>query len=780
MQIKSKQTKLGIKTAIVQFISQLSLAGAAFGLLATSANAEMVTLGAEGILFRIDTDTLALSGAPQGYDPRVLSDPAINAETSDLVASAIAANWISITEDGMFRISAVVANRALEMSFLSLRSGQLNWPVSAPLTDVQYALPILGEGRRVPANDEDWGSFLHNVLNGLPAAEHQTQNFFTEQNQEYSTTWLLKTPWDANVTYTTQKGLLSVGFQHEFTRLNLDRAYQVSVQFGPANWIDGALINREHLKNTGGFKTLQEKISERPDVAKLAGAPHIYLWEKGPLKPEDVKSWRRFVRIFGNRRKDPGTLSHSLWSAMPDDLLDAVDLAVTEAQGPDGWVSKYSRGVLIHAINAALPDSVLRIPVNPLPGGHDPEAGPGYMLAVREALSTEFNDSLNLAETWGSGMSKSVIAGLSAAGIQTAWLGVENWLDAIWHPEAVALTIEKGYLIGTYDSYASAHAETETFTWQTAQMGTDIFEAGRYQDRTGKPVTGFHGKGVYVNPVAVENYAQSRIKAVSATAGLNSYFLDVDGTGLVFEDYTEGRVTDRRGVYEATKRRLAFASQGLGLVLGSETSTAAFAAKLDFSHGITTPVFDWMDPRMRRNPAPKYYIGNYWPIEAPDRFFEPTQAPPLMERVIYDPAFRLPLFQIALHDAVVTTHHWHFGSLKPKGQQSVNQLFELLYMVPPLYHLSHKTMARDMPEITSQVAAFAPLHKRLMTQAMTEFRFLSDNYLLQETRFADESVLIANFGSKAAMLPDGYILAAVSVMARLPGEEPIIISPAAR
>lgn len=67
-----------------------------------------------------------------------------------------------------------------------------------------------------------------------------------------------------------------------------------------------------------------------------------------------------------------------------------------------------------------------------------------------------------------------------------------------------------------------------------------------------------------------------------------------------------------------------------------------------------------------------------------------------------------------------------------------------------------------------------------MTQAMTEFRFLSDNYLLQETRLADGSVLIANFGSKAAMLPDSYMLEAVSVMARLTGEEPIIIRPAAR
>lgn len=765
-------------------MTRLGLAGLITCLLASVVNApahaEIVDFRGDGVEFRIDTDRLALSGAPDGHDTRVMSLAAMDAQTQGLAASATDARWTAITQDGSYDVQATFADGVLDISITSMQVGILNWPVSNPLADVGYALPILGEGRRVPADDEDWQLFLKEVLDGLPAAEHLSQTFFTEQNPDYSATWLLRTPWDADVTYSTPVDLLSVGFRHEFTPLNLAEAYQINVRFGPANWIDGALINRAHLQEIGIFRSLEDKIAQRPAIARLAGAPHIYLWEKGPLKALDVAAWRRFVRIFGARRHEPGTFSHALWqvmlNGMPDDMRADIEAALEDAQGEEGFVSNYSRGVMIYAVNSALPQAVPRQPVDPLAGGHDPAAGLGHIMDIRAALALEFGDSLSPPETWGGGMSTGLVESLSNAGIQHAWLGVENWLDAIWHNEAVSMARDAGYLVGTYDSYASAHAEDQEGSWQTAQMGTSIFEGAGYLDQSGTAVTGFLGRGAYVNPVAAQDYARSRIQAVATAAGLNSYFLDVDGTGLVFEDYTEGRQTTRTQAYQAILSRMAFTSGDLGLVLGSETGTAAFAGQLDFAHGIATPVFDWMDPRMRRNPDPEFYIGNYWPAEAPDRFFTPTPVPPRMERVIYDPAFRLPLFQIALHDAVVTTHHWHFGSLKAEGQQQRNALFELLYMVPPLYHLSHATSERDLPAIIEHVAAFAPLHERLMTQAMTGFRFLSQDHLVQETRFADGSVLIANFRSEAFFLPDGIELSAMSVIAMLPGQAPMILS----
>ena len=55
----------------------------------------------------------------------------------------------------------------------------------------------------------------------------------------------------------------------------------------------------------------------------------------------------------------------------------------------------------------------------------------------------------------------------------------------------------------------------------------------------------------------------------------------------------------------------------------------------------------------------------------------------------YDPRFRLPLYQIVFHDSVITTNHWGAGSLKFENAIETLALLELLYNVPPLYHLKY-------------------------------------------------------------------------------------------
>ncbi len=39
-------------------------------------------------------------------------------------------------------------------------------------------------------------------------------------------------------------------------------------------------------------------------------------------------------------------------------------------------------------------------------------------------------------------------------------------------------------------------------------------------------------------------------------------------------------------------------------------------------------------------------------------------------------------------DSVIATHHWSFASLKATDCAETVELLELLYQVPPLYHLN--------------------------------------------------------------------------------------------
>ncbi|RUQ44148.1 hypothetical protein D8M30_17290, partial [Corynebacterium pseudodiphtheriticum] len=128
-----------------------------------------------------------------------------------------------------------------------------------------------------------------------------------------------------------------------------------------------------------------------------------------------------------------------------------------------------------------------------------------------------------------------------------------------------------------------------------------------------------------------------------------------------------------------------------------------------------------------------------------------------------------PLYQAVFHGSVITTHHWLFDSLKLSNVRAENALTQLLYNVPPLYHLSASTVKQRLPVMVRQDRFFRPLHQRLATQALTDFRWLTADRQVQQTTFADGTRLVANF---AAEEKDGY--AGRSVTALVAGEKPVV------
>lgn len=132
--------------------------------------------------------------------------------------------------------------------------------------------------------------------------------------------------------------------------------------------------------------------------------------------------------------------------------------------------------------------------------------------------------------------------------------------------------------------------------------------------------------------------------------------------------------------------------------------------------------------------------------------------------------FRLPLYQIALHDSLVSTHHWEYGSLKFSSERDVTALLQLLYMVPPLYHLNDQVIPRDLPLIGAYDKVFRPLHERLFIQAMDDFQVLSGDRLLQRSTFADGTLITVNFSVRSSRTPEGRQLPPLSAHVVVPGE----------
>ena len=82
---------------------------------------------------------------------------------------------------------------------------------------------------------------------------------------------------------------------------------------------------------------------------------------------------------------------------------------------------------------------------------------------------------------------------------------------------------------------------------------------------------------------------------------------------------------------------------------------------------------------------------------------------------------------------------------------------ELLYNVPPLYHLNLAEWKKHNGFITKQYAFFSPLHRKGALLPMTKFAWLTDDRQVQQTQFGDELQLTANFGDKPFTIDDAPI-----------------------
>jgi hypothetical protein len=183
-----------------------------------------------------------------------------------------------------------------------------------------------------------------------------------------------------------------------------------------------------------------------------------------------------------------------------------------------------------------------------------------------------------------------------------------------------------------------------------------------------------------------------------------------------------------------------------------------------------TPYFGWGDRDLETNRQSPFYLGAWHPRRQPELFFKATPLKEPYLSVHFDPATRLPLYQTVFHGSLITTHHWLFDNLKLSNVRAQNELAQLLYNVPPLYNLSADTLAQRLPIIKRHDAFFRPLHQRLATQPMTDFRWLTTDRQVQQTTFGDGTRLIANFSPHERQVED-QTFAAHSIKAFMAGGE---------
>jgi hypothetical protein len=245
----------------------------------------------------------------------------------------------------------------------------------------------------------------------------------------------------------------------------------------------------------------------------------------------------------------------------------------------------------------------------------------------------------------------------------------------------------------------------------------------------------------------------------------NSWFIDCDAYGELFDDYSPLHPATQQEDMDARLARMAWIRDSYRLVIGSEGGASYAAPVIHFAHGMMTPVIGWGDPDLRKDRNSPYFLGRAWPPDAPEMHVKQVPLKPLYRRPYYDPRFRLPLYQTVFHDSVVATHHWGFGSLKFQDQVDTVELLELLYNVPPLYHMNLDEFEKHKSLIEAHYGFFSPLHRELGMLRMTDFGWLTPDRMVQRTVFGERVEMVANFSEKGFEYR-GIVVPGRSILAR--------------
>lgn len=187
-----------------------------------------------------------------------------------------------------------------------------------------------------------------------------------------------------------------------------------------------------------------------------------------------------------------------------------------------------------------------------------------------------------------------------------------------------------------------------------------------------------------------------------------------------------------------------------GLVIGSEGGNDFAAPVIAFAHGMELPSFSWMDEDMKSNKDSEYYIGNYYNPSggAVDHFVKRIPIKEQYYTVFADPCYDIPLFRLVYNDSVITSYHWDWSTFKIQGATQDRMIREILYNVPPLFHLDREQWDEYGQDIAAHCRVWSDFSTKAVQNEMTDYDCLNEEGTVQKTVYGDRITAVANFGDE--------------------------------
>ncbi|VDG98421.1 Protein of uncharacterised function (DUF3111) [Lysinibacillus sphaericus] len=694
--------------------------------------------------FNVDPETLALEVESNGIAERA-SEPLEKMEVSNLKDSGDAITWSYLEKD--IDVEIKKSDKYVDVTIKSSKDedNKFAWP---KVTGDGYMLP-LNQGKYIPSNDSIWKDYLNGEK--MKVIEALSMQFFAVDKSAYSLVYIINNPYNSELYFKTDNNI-EFTYSHEFPAINEQKDYGFRIYVTDKNPVNVAKIYKNYLIEQGNFKTLAEKAEENSDIEKLYGAPHVYFWDRTVISEENIE-WAKL------RESLPGKLKSWIQRLLTTEVEDGSELSAgfDDLNNLD-YVDKYTENRIVKGLSAVMQ----------LKGFYNPEIFTEIDKDTQKLLNrkienlnsvelinlnkklfkSELGNAVAPIEKWANANTVDVIKDMKDSGLGNMWIGLDDWQEGFIKPELVSEAEKLGYLIGSYDSYHSIH-EPGKEKWETAKFkDTSLYENATVTNKDGNKIEGFQGEGRKLNPTLAMPSVKERTTSILNTGlKFNSWFLDTDGTGEIFDDYTPEHITTESEDIQARIKRMEYLQKEWDMVVGTEGGNDFANKTIAFAHGIEMPSFSWMDEDMKTNKESEYYVGRYYSSKGgvPELFSKQIPVKDKYKKLFMDSNYTIPLYKLVYNDSVITTYWWGWGTLKVEDEITNRMLYEVLYNVPPLYHIDKHEWEKHKETIVRHSNVWSNFSEKAITKEMTDFKILSEDRLVQMTEYGESLSVIANF-----------------------------------
>lgn len=653
---------------------------------------------------------------------------------------------------------------------------QFQWP---NISGETYFMPF-GEGKRIPATDKVWNDYLKGQQ--FTTLEQFSMPFWAATNGNNAILYIMENPYRNDLVF-SEENTTSFGLIHQYPEIDSKKENSFRIYLTDNDPVTIAKIYRQYVIEQNNFVTLEQKAEQNPNIKKLYGAPHIYLWGDNIITPENIE-WSAFRNSLDN-----DIINYLMELAPKTETGEEVVRTLEEIKGQD-YVSEYQKNIVCRFLSEVLkyddfynPQVLIKqdefmktlLQKEKETKSLDKSA---LIQFNKHALAANLSDVFHSTQEWMKEDTVDLIDDLKQSGIEQAWIGLNSWEQAYAKPELVETAVKQGYLIGPYDSYHSIH-EPEKEQWITAKFeDTSLYENATVLQKDGEKAKGFQNVGRKLNPIFSIPSVKQRVEEILSTGIVfNSWFIDCDATGEIYDDYTSEHRTTQQEDLEARLKRMALIRDNYNMVIGSEGGNDFAASIIAFAHGIELKSFSWIDDDMKNNKDSEYYIGKYYSSTGgvAEHFSKRIPIKEQYYTIFVDPKYDLPLFKLVYNDSVITSYHWDWSTFKIIGAVGDCMLREILYNTPPLYHLDKEEWNNYKEDISAHTKVWSQFSKQAITQEMTDFKYLSEDGAIQMSKYGENLSVVANFGDSSYTY-DKTEIPAHSLLLKMNGET-LIYSP---